>query len=156
MIKGFAIHCHHNILINYCYDYDERVRAIKNNKPLNEQEIRLRLFKMLPEGALKELPERLQKAAIEYEETYIKWNKTDVEWNKADAERVKADVKRKKADAEWNKAVAEWNKAVAERVKADVKRKKADAEWGQTNQLAFHKKWCGCKEWVNGEIVFNK
>ena len=98
--SGFAIHCHHDVLFEYCYDYEGRVEAIKQDKPENEQEIRLRLFKLLPSTAIAELPERLIKA------------------------------------------YAEW--------------KKADAEWGKADRAAWHKKWCGCKEWDGKKIVFKE
>ena len=49
-MKGLAFHCHHDTLFEYCHDYDERVDYIKNNKPKHEQELRLRLFKMIPDG----------------------------------------------------------------------------------------------------------
>ena|SRR4030043_809191 len=68
--SGFAIHCHHDILVEYCYNYDERVAAIKRDKPQNEQEIRLRLFKLLPDEALKDLPTGYQKA-------YQEWSQAD-------------------------------------------------------------------------------
>ena len=125
---GFVIHCHHDILVDYCYDYDERVEAIKRDKPQNEQEIRLRLFKMLPPEAIAELSERLKKAYAEREKAY----------------------------AEWGKAYAEWEKAYAEREKAYAERRKADAEWRKADQIIWHTKWCGCKEWNGMEITFNK
>ena len=87
--SGLSIHCHHNILIEHCYNYDERVEAIKRDKPQNEQEIRLRLFKLLPKEAIEELP--------------IAWRRT---W----AERDKTCTERDKAYAEWCKADAEWCK----------------------------------------------
>ena len=97
MIKqGLAIHCHHDILLEYCYDYDERVNAIKRSKPENEQEIRLRLFKMLPKEMIVELPERLVKAYAERHKTYAKWQKAYAE--------------RRKAYAKWEKAYAKWGK----------------------------------------------
>jgi hypothetical protein len=94
--SGLSIHCHHNILIEHCYNYDERVEAIKRDKPQNEQEIRLRLFKLLPKEAIEELP---------------------TAWRKACAERDKADAEWK--CVEWNKAWAEWRKADAEWCKED-------------------------------------
>ncbi len=47
--SGLAFHCHHDVLLEYVYDYDERVRFIKENKPEKEQELRLRLFQMIPD-----------------------------------------------------------------------------------------------------------
>ena len=50
MIKsGLAFHCHHDVLFEYVYDYDERVRFIKENKPKGEQKLRLKLFQMIPD-----------------------------------------------------------------------------------------------------------
>ena len=36
---------HHNILLEWCYNYDERVEAIKTTKPENEVPTRLREFR---------------------------------------------------------------------------------------------------------------
>ena len=43
--KGFFWHVHHDELVEYCYDYQERVDFIKDNKPADEVEARLALFK---------------------------------------------------------------------------------------------------------------
>ena len=134
MIKsGLSIHCHHNTLLDYCYNFEKRVKAIKDTKPQNEQEIRLRLFKLLPQKAVDELPIRLLKAYAEWDKAYAEWDKADAEWDKADAEWVKA-------DAEWVKANAEWVKA--------------NAEWVKADRDIWHAKWCGCKEWNGMEIIF--
>ena len=93
--SGLSIHCHHNILVEYCYDYNGRVDSIKNTKPENEQETRLRLFKILPKEAEKDLPERYLKA-------YAEWQKADAEWQKAFAEWQKAFAELRKAYAEWS------------------------------------------------------
>ena len=126
---GLAIHCHHDILVEYCYDYDGRVAYIKEEKLESEQEIRLRVFKILPKEAEKDIPKRYLKA--------------DAEWKKAYAEWKKATAEREKADAEWKKAYAE--------------RKKAYAEWTQEDKDAFHKKWCvsNCP-WDGTKLVFGK
>ena len=112
---GLAIHCHHDKLVEYCYDYNERRAYIKSFKPKNEQPLRLRLFKLLPPEAVAEIPLRY-------------------------AKRVKADAKRVKADTRWFNAGAEWVKA--------------RAEWPQKSKDAFHKKWCGCKQWDGKVMVF--
>ena len=97
MASGLAFHVHHNRLIEWCWNFEERVKYIKENKPLEEQEIRLRLFRLIPPDTL---PANLQKA--------------EAERDKADAERDKADAKRNKAYAEWEKAYAEWRKTDAD------------------------------------------
>jgi NAD-specific glutamate dehydrogenase len=131
--SGLSIHCHHDILVEHCYDHNERVDAIKRDKPQSEQEIRLRLFKLLPQEAIDELPGNLNKA-------YAEWKKADAEWKKADAEWEKAYAEREKADVEWKKADAEW--------------KKAYAEWEKADQKTWHEKWCGCDYFQNGYINF--
>ena len=102
--QGMAIHCHHNILIENCYDYDERVKVIKRDKPQNEQEIRLRLFKLLSQEAIAELPKELIKAGTERNRAYAEWKKADAEWNKAEAEWNEIEIWHKKwcGCAEWS------------------------------------------------------
>ena len=117
--QGWAIHLHHGKLVEYCYDYDKRVEFIKEYKPTSERETRLRLFKLLPDEAVKDIPVRYRKATAEWEKVYAEW-----------AEEC----------AEWQKAYAEWEKA--------------DAGWTPADRAAFHKKWCGCKEWDGEEIFF--
>src|SRR3990167_8043285 len=158
---GFAIHCHHDILVERCYNYDERVEYIKKNKLENELKIRLRLFKILPKKSEKDIPERYLKAYAEWEKAYAEWKKANAEWNKAHAERKKADDELEKAHAEWEKAYVELEKAYAECKKADdelekayAEWKKADDEWPQESKDAFHKRWCGCKEWNGKKLIF--
>lgn len=50
MKKGLAMHCHHDKLFECVYDYQERVDYIKAHKPQEEQELRLRLFQMMPDA----------------------------------------------------------------------------------------------------------
>ena len=73
MSKGLSIHCHHKILVEYCYDYKERVKYIKNHKPKNEQKIRLRLFKILPKEAENDVPKEYLEADKAWNEAYKAW-----------------------------------------------------------------------------------
>ena len=86
--QGFAIHCHHNILVEWCYNYGERVRAIKEGKPKSEQKIRLKLFKLLPKEAMKEIPDY---------------------YREADQKRQEANQKRWEADQKWQRADQKWS-----------------------------------------------
>lgn len=140
MKQGLAIHCHHDVLIEYCYDYDERVNVIKRYKSQNEQEIRLRLFKLLPQEAINELPDRLVKACQKWEKAHQKWIKADQKWRKVDPKWWKAEQKWWKAYYEWRKVDQEWIKACQ--------------KWNKANRETWHKKWCGCKEWNGKEVVF--
>src|SRR3990167_818932 len=151
---GFAIHCHHDILVERCYNYDERVEYIKKNKLENELKIRLRLFKILPKKSEKDIPERYLKAYAEWEKAYAEWNKAHAEWKKADDELEKADAEWEKAYVELEKAYAEWKKADDELEKAYAEWKKADDEWPQESKDAFHKRWCGCKDWNGKKLIF--
>mgnify|MGYP001572435572 CR=1 FL=1 len=60
--KGWGIHCHHDILVEYVYDYDKRVDYIQTKKPENEIATRLKLFKLLPKKAVNEIPKAWQDA----------------------------------------------------------------------------------------------
>lgn len=42
---GFFYHVHHETLLEWCYNYNERAEYIRTGKPEKEREIRLRLFK---------------------------------------------------------------------------------------------------------------
>src|SRR3990167_10165064 len=139
---GWAIHLHHDILVEWCYDYDERVREIRREKPVAEQEIRLRLFKLLPTEAVEKLPEEWVKA-------YAEWEKAKAECRKAYAEWMKSDAARMKADAKYWKAYAKY-------WKADVDGKKVYAEWRKASGDSWHRRGGGCKEWHGTQIVFER
>lgn len=63
--SGFAFHVHHDRLVEWCFDYFDRVRSIKETKPKDEQELRLKLFKLIDP---RYLPSYLQEAGRAYEE----------------------------------------------------------------------------------------
>ena len=62
--QGYAFHVHHDTLFEWCFDYDKRVKYIKENKPKHERELRLRLFKLIPKGRI---PAKLYKAWDAYD-----------------------------------------------------------------------------------------
>ena len=67
--KGFFCwHVHHErILLEWCYDYDERAEYIRTEKPPHERALRLRLFQPV-KG---QLPQEVVEAGNTYSET---WN----------------------------------------------------------------------------------
>ena len=78
-ISGLAHCCHHSSHWEYCYDFDERVKYIKDNKPQDEQELRLRLFQIIPDEDLPgknsiewETCVKAQKAYDKAREAYLK------------------------------------------------------------------------------------
>ena len=63
--SGFAWHCHHDVLIEWVTDFQKRVDFIKEQKPIKERTLRLKLFRMIPEH-------RLPKGLIKAREVYDK------------------------------------------------------------------------------------
>ena len=95
MASGLYWHVHHDVLWEWCTDYDGRVAYIKANKPAEEVETRLRLMQ-----PVRDPPGRLAKAGAEYIKARAEYYKAGVECDKARAEYVKA-------RAEYDKATAE-------------------------------------------------
>lgn len=77
--KGLFWHVHHNRLLEYCYNYQERVDYIKNHKPEHERKLRLRLFQPV-QG---KLPAEVVEACIAYREAYIAYSKASTTYGKA-------------------------------------------------------------------------
>ena len=125
--KGLSIHCRHNILVEYCYDYEGRV-AVINGKPLGEVETRLKLFKMLSDEAIADLPEAWVKADKIRVEAYKVWVEVEVCTAREEACTAHQDAVR---------AYREIYKA-----------------WNKTDKARWHQKWCGCTEWDGEQILF--
>ena len=96
-MKGFAFHCHHDVLVEYVTDYDERVECIKENKPEKERELRLRLFKIIPDGRIpsallkaKEAHTRAEEACAKAGKAYGKALKAGKAYGKAGEAYIKA------------------------------------------------------------------
>ena len=99
--EGWAIHLHHDMLVEWCEDYKERKKYIIENKGKNEIKTRLRLFKLLPKKAVSEIPIAYRaacKAWLEadkawldadkaYQEAYEAWLDADKAWPDADKAR---------------------------------------------------------------------
>ena len=99
--EGLAFHCHHDVLVEYVYDYDDRVKYIKQNKPKAERELRLKLFKLIPE-------DKLPGAGSGARDAFVKER---VAFVKAGDAFVKAWVAYNKAWVAYNKAGDAYNKA---------------------------------------------
>lgn len=133
---GFYWHCHHDLLLEWCYDYDERVEYINSEKSVNERPTRLRLFQPV-KG---KLPADLMAAGIAYGKACEARNKAEEDYYKAGIDFV---CNMREA---FNKASEAWR-----------------LTWGTCQNLirqhyplieALHAKECGCKEWNGKEIVF--
>ena len=128
--QGFYWHVHHHILIEYCYDYEERATFIKNYKPKDEIETRLRLFKPV-KG---KLPKDLIKIGR-------KCDKARLKWDEAERKLDEADRKYDEAKRKYYEAVRKYDEI--------LKKHKPFLE-------KLHKKECGCKEWNGEELVFKE
>jgi tetratricopeptide (TPR) repeat protein len=111
---GFYWHLHHEFLVEWCYDYDERADYVRNHKPSNERETRLTWFTPV----IGVLPEPVNKAAAEYDKAMADYDKAGANYVKAVADYVKAVADYVKAVADYVKARDDYNKAVANYNKA--------------------------------------
>ena len=102
MIKSrFAFHVHHDSLVEWCYDYAKRIAFIEANKPAKEQELRLKLFRMIPTDRL---PPKLISAREDCDKALEALDKA---WEALD----KAGEARDKAREDYDKARKALNKA---------------------------------------------
>ncbi len=62
----FYWHVHHDCLVEFCYNYNERQKHILKFKPESERELRLRLF----QPVRGELPVQFVEARRDYDEAY--------------------------------------------------------------------------------------
>ena len=106
MASGWYWHVHHDVLCEWCYDYEERVRFVKECKPTGEVETRLRLM----QPVRGDLPERWVKAGAQYAKVYA-------ESEKAWAEPALTEREIKRGQLAWigrEKAWEEYKKAQGE------------------------------------------
>ncbi len=82
MKAGLYWHVHHDVLLEWCYDYDDRAEYIRTQKPEGERELRLRLF----QPVRGKLPNGLAKARAELAKADAELAKARAEWDKADAD----------------------------------------------------------------------
>jgi len=121
--SGLCWHVHDKVLCEYCYDYEKRVRVIKENKSAKERPIRLKVMKMvkgkLPQSIIKAV-DACRKAREAYDkslEAYKKtWDAYDNAWDafaKArDARFAKAWDACDKARDAYTKALETLEKAI--------------------------------------------
>jgi hypothetical protein len=79
-ISGLAHCCHHDRHFEWCYDYRKRVDYIKRGKPVAEQELRLKLFQILP---FDRLPLRLHEAWETHDKASKTYDKASKTYDKA-------------------------------------------------------------------------
>ncbi len=178
--NGMAFHVHHSRLVEYCFDYDERVEYIKTNKPANEQALRLRLFKMIPKDRGPQTGlKRFMKAREAFDrarEAYIKahsaFDKAYAAFGTAREACIKAREACNKAGEAFDRAREAYIKAYAAYIKAHAAYIKAhsafDTAWeayikareayntkNKSAIEALHKELCPDCPW-DGDTIFTR
>ena len=98
---GMYWHVHHDTLLEYCYDYNERRTFIERNKPANEQKLRLRLFAPVS-GELPKAYHEAWKAHAEARKAYAEAWKAFDEVLKACDDEIQALHKIECPDCPWD------------------------------------------------------
>lgn len=136
--RGLCWHVHHNRLIECCYDFTERVNAIKVNKPANEVEARLRLFKFI-KG---KLPAAVSDTAKVFAKADIVYRKASNGYWDGPAKSMKeADKTLRRASDVWDSANANLKAAINDNMPAIEE---------------LHRKECCNCPWNGKEIVFEE
>ena len=147
--KGFYWHVYHDKLIDWCYDYQERVNYIKIEKPKNEIKTRLRLFK--------KVKAKLPKELVEAGKKYIEAGKKCIEAGKKYGEAGKKYCEAEKEyDEAWKKYGEAWKKYVEAWKKSIEAEKEYDEAIVKLQLEKLHEKECGCSEWNGEELVFDE
>src|SRR3990167_3180043 len=73
IISGMAFHVHHDVLFEYCHNYQERVDYINKEKPEHERKTRIKLFAMLTQEQIAMLPKEYDEARQKYNEASQKY-----------------------------------------------------------------------------------
>jgi len=145
MKTKYYFHIHHEVLVEALTEpLENRIKYIKENKPEDEIELRLRLIKpvkgKLPSEFIK-AAQACDKAAQARDKAAQAWVKAAQAWVKAAQARDKAYQAWVKADRAWVRADRAWDKA------------------NQDNMPAFeklHKKECGCGYSFIRKTIFTK
>ncbi len=80
--SGLSHCCHHDRHWEFCYNYNEPVECIKLQKPMNEQSLRLRLFRLVPND---KLPGRDSAEWLCYYKAWTAYHKAWGTYNKEEA-----------------------------------------------------------------------
>ena len=147
MTSGLAVHLHHDVLVEYCTDYDERVQAIRDTKPLHEQAIRLRVFRLLSPEAVSAAPEALRKIDEAYRQAGVAHQQASEAYQQAGVALRQAHVAHQQAGVALRQA------GVALRQTDEAYWQAQDA-WSAAERDAWHRRWCGCAEWNGARLVF--
>ena len=145
---GFFWHVHHEVLIEWCYSYNERASYISEQKREDQKETRLRLFKPV-KG-------KLPQEVVEAGQAYVKAGQA---LNEAQQARVGA---RQVYDKAWQASDKAWQVYVEARQAYVEARQAYNKAWRALNEAlrknmpdieALHKEECHNCPW-NGKTIF--
>ena len=112
IISGMAVHVHHGILFEHCYNYQERVDCINRTKPENERKVRLERFKMLTEEQVAMLPIEFVEAREKYAEAWKEYAEANKKRDDAEKKYIETEKKYKPQLEEAHRKICgceEWN-----------------------------------------------
>ncbi len=154
--KSGLAHClHHDIHWEFCSDFDERVTFIKEHKPKEEQPLRLKLLRLIPDDILPKKDSAQWEAYVKAGEAYDKVREAcDKAWEAYDKTREAYD----KAGEAYDKAREAYDKAWEAYVKAGeayVKAREAYVKIAKDDLDKLHDKLFPDCPW-NGETILGK
>lgn len=163
--EGWTWHCHHDILLEWCWDYNERIEYIKVFKSANEVSRRLQLFQFVKSDLPTEIEKGWQNYKKAQQDDKKAWQDCEIAWqnfttahqayNKAHQSDEATWQYYKLAQQDYEKARQYWIKARQAYNKAwQDSLKIFDTHKDYLKQL--HAKECGCKEWNEKKLIFLK
>jgi len=136
---GFYWLLHHDRIIEWCYDLQERIDYIKKRKPANEIETRLKWMKPV-KG---KLPKAVIEAGKACDKVYRK------------AEKAYDNVRRAHGKQAYDKAGEAYTKAAEVRIKAEVACREALQDHKDEIEALHAKEQPGCP-WNGSTLIFPK
>ena|SRR3990167_5872318 len=112
IISGMAFHVHHDVLFEYCHNYQERVDYINKEKPEHERKTRIKLFAMLTQEQIAMLPKEFVEERQKYDEVSQKYNEAMQKYDEARQKCNEASQKYKPQLEEIHKKICgckEWD-----------------------------------------------
>src|SRR3990167_1160051 len=155
IISGMAVHVHHDILFEYCHNYQERVDYINKKKPEHERKTRIKLFAMLTQEQIAMLPKEFVEARQKCNEASQKWNEERQKYDEVSQKYNEAMQKYDEARQKYDEVSQKYDEVSQKYNEARQKCNEASQKY-KPQLEEIHKKICGCKEWDGTELVFPK
>src|SRR3990167_8893271 len=112
IISGMAFHVHHDVLFEYCHNYQERVDYINKEKPEHERKTRIKLFAMLTQEQIAMLPKEFVEERQKYDEVSQKYDEVSQKYNEAMQKYDEARQKCNEASQKYKPQLEEIHKKI--------------------------------------------